>query len=257
MTEHHRCPELPEEAQHALRKLRAEVREVRLRLLLATCCWSGGLATLLMGLLLAFNGHRTGPVLSVLALLLIPCGVALLPRGRRAVLKDVARCRDVRVIGDLLDALSVSAGRDRYEIIHLLTNLLPLVTEADAPVFTRGRLRQLQELLRFSDGHLEVHLQVAVVRALSRVGDADSLHLLQRLAGDNQWGEYKYMVQNAAREGALVLQRRMEAMHRRQDLLRPVVEADTEDLLRVPVAQQDMASDTLLRVPDHGPGKGA
>ncbi|MCS6777054.1 MAG: hypothetical protein NZ557_10980 [Chthonomonadaceae bacterium] len=253
MTERQAQAELPGEIQRALKKLRAEVRGVRLRLLVATCCWSGGLAALLMGVLLALHGNRTGPVLTALAFLLIPCGVAMLPRGRRAALKEVARYRDVRIIGDLLDALSVSAGRDRYEIIHLLTNLLPLVTETDAPVFTRGRLRQLQELLRCSDGHLEVHLQVAVVRALSKIGDTGSLHLLRQLVANSRQGEYEHLVQNAARESVLALQNRIEAAYRRQDLLRPATGADPKDLLRIPVAQQDVASEGLLRVPGRGP----
>ena len=179
---------------------------------------------------------------------LLIAGVLLLPRSHSRAISTLAQWNDVRVIGPLIDALPMSLGRDRYEILRLLTDLLHRVKAEDYPLLTWQQQRKLMDSLYFSENHQEVHFQVAVVRSLARVGDADALRLLQSLASDAPLSDYEHMVRDAARDCLPLLQDRLERLRQSQHLLRPSVsEPLPDELLRPVTSREDADPEILLR----------
>lgn len=194
-----------------------------------------------------------GVFLLMLSLVSLVAGILFLPRPRSRALATLSQWRDVRAIGPLLDALTISVGFDRPQIVALLTDLLPCVQEKDAPLFPRSQRRKLMDALHFADNHIEVYFQVAIVKALARVGEGDALSLLQTLAADTPVTEYETIVRNAARESLPILVDRVERLHQSHQLLRPSITSESSaELLRPAVASEEAAPETLLRPTQNG-----
>jgi hypothetical protein len=245
--------DIPLEVRAALSVLRREGSKARQQLFAAVCAWSSGMVSFLLAISRIQSHANTGLFFLFLSVLLLVVGVLLLPRPRSQALTTLARWRDVRAIVPLLDALTISVGIDRPRILNILTDILPRLEEADANLFTRSQRRKLMDALHFSDNHQEAYFQVAVIKALARIGDEDALRLMRGLAVDAHLSEYERMVRDAARENLPLLLDRVERLRQSHHLLRPSVTEDASaELLRPTTATEESAPETLLRPTQNG-----
>jgi len=237
---------LTQEAQSALALLRREGRRFWARLLLSLCCWC--LAVLLALLSISSRqGSEAGRLLPLSgALSLLILGAAALPRSRSHSLSALTRSPDVRMVGPLLDALSLAVGERRQAIVLLLTALLPQLSARDAPLLNAGQRRRLCAVLTLGEALEETAFVVAILQALEQVGDEGALPSVQRLARRRSRDVRAQPVCAAARKCLPRLLERVEKDRESQALLRAVPVSE-ETLLRPARGSSPSDPDQLLR----------
>ncbi|HLI47920.1 MAG TPA: hypothetical protein VKV18_04420 [Chthonomonas sp.] len=147
------------------------------------------------------------------------------------LLQNVSLHRDVRVVGPLLSLWGISSPRMRGAIEEALIELLPQMKASDAALLNDEQRAQLYAILRDTNRR-RVPLQLAVLEALGRIGDAHAVPVVERLS------ETPLRRQRALREAAQrclpQLRERVLQLQQSSTLLRPSVNRaqEKEVLLR-------------------------
>lgn len=97
------------------------------------------------------------------------------------LLQSISTHRDVRVVGPLLSLWGVSSPRTRGAIEEALIELLPQMKASDAALLNDEQRAQLYAILR-DTSRRRVPLQLAILEALGRIGDAHAVPVVERLS---------------------------------------------------------------------------
>jgi hypothetical protein len=176
--------------------------------------WCAGLAAAVVatGLL---TGHYPTRLLAFTALTaLLICAYGTSREHRNATLA-LSRADDVRAVGELVDTLDFFEDAPRNAAIDGLTRLLPRLEESDSRVLDARQRLALNRVLAWpNDNPRYPKLRVAIVQAYDRIGDAESLRIVRRLANGQGAATGDPILRRAAEECLPVL----EALVERQSL---------------------------------------
>ncbi len=165
------------------------------------------------------------------------------------LLQNISTHRDVRVVGPLLSLWGVSSPRTRGAIEEALIELLPQMRASDAALLNDEQRAQLYAILRDTNRR-RVPLQLAILEALGRIGDAHAVPVVERLS------ETPLRRQRALREAAQrclpQLRERVLQLQQSSTLLRPSANRakEKEVLLRTSDSTLPTPADQLVRPVD-------
>jgi hypothetical protein len=165
------------------------------------------------------------------------------------LLQNISTHRDVRVVGPLLSLWGVSSPRTRGAIEEALIELLPQMRASDAVLLNDEQRAQLYAILRDTNRR-RVPLQLAILEALGRIGDAHAVPVVERLS------ETPLRRQRALREAAQrclpQLRERVLQLQQSSTLLRPSANRakEKEVLLRTSDSTLPTPADQLVRPVD-------
>lgn len=165
------------------------------------------------------------------------------------LLQNISTHRDVRVVGPLLSLWGVSSPRTRGAIEEALIELLPQMRAADAALLNDEQRAQLYAILRDTNRR-RVPLQLAILEALGRIGDAHAVPVVERLS------ETPLRRQRALREAAQrclpQLRERVLQLQQSSTLLRPSANRakEKEVLLRTSDSTLPTPAEQLVRPVD-------
>jgi hypothetical protein len=232
----------------AIAEFRRENRNFRLRSESSITLFIFGvflLATSVVGFLTqAF--HPLPTLLGGLGVILF--GGRFVPAFRRQTLRRLEELRDVRSVGVLVDVLEWTTGMFRMDVARLLTELLPMMTEADAHLLEFNQRRELDRALlhaRFPD---EADLVVAILAAWGEMGDRQSMGAVRSLTRRKGTDSRTQGVRRAAERCLTRMDERFSRAQQGKTLLRPssFEPAANTELLR-PAADSPVAPELLLR----------
>lgn len=150
------------------------------------------------------------------------------------LLQNISTHRDVRVVGPLLSLWGVSSPRTRGAIEEALIELLPQMRASHAALLNDEQRAQLYAILRDTNRR-RVPLQLAILEALGRIGDAHAVPVVERLS------ETPLRRQRALREAA---QRCLPQLRER------VLQLQQSNTLLRPSANRAKEKEVLLRTSD-------
>ncbi len=171
-----------------------------------------------------------------------------LSRDRERVERALEQIDDVSVVGDLLDALPTAFQFGSGCPYRMLTRLLPRLREEHSQMLTRGQKRRLYGLLSMFPGSAS-DFHVAVLRATARIGDAEALPHVWRIASGTPTSPSEERIRATALDCLNVLEERVKRMRQGRALLRPSDEPAADTLLRA-AGQAESAPRHLLRPAD-------
>lgn len=203
-----------------------------------------------------FGDTAADLVLSLLAMLGWGWSVGEISDAARSnALKTVEAATDSRLVGVLIEMTSSGDIELRQSAKKALTNILPQIRASDAPYISDKSMPMLIGLVNKPP---DVHLILAVIKALSQVGDERAIPVVKLLSEYPMTASEFYMTErniNIVREAAKVclptLISRSEQAKLRKTLLRAADASDEESsaLLR-PAAASMEKPERLLRVSD-------
>jgi hypothetical protein len=155
---------------------------------------------------------------------------------------------DAGAIGALIERMDISFGAERRAVIRVLVRLLDHVQAGDGSRITKADRVRLDDALRVPDFQKNAELLSAIIRAYERIGNHQSLDLVQTLAlqtGD--MGRERH-VRDAARSALPGLAARIAKIREGEHLLRASTPTKPpEELLRASVITAEPPPDELLR----------
>jgi hypothetical protein len=169
-------------------------------------------------------------------------------RREEAGFARLAGIDDVSVVGPLINALESS--QNNPAAASVLPRLLPRLTAHDAGLLTSVHREVLHTVLMRRGGEAQEALQHAILDALPRIGDAQSLTTVARLAEGEGAGQDPVFRSRAA-ELLPAMKARVDHLHAQKMLIRPSAapEAAEDQLLR-PAGAGETAAEALLRPSD-------
>ena len=175
-------------------------------------------------------------------------GGRFVPTFRRNTLRRLEELRDVRSVGVLVDVLEWTSGMFRMDIARLLTELLPMLTEADVHLLTETQRQELDRAIshaRFPD---EADLVIAILSAWGVIGDRRNLHVVRQLTRRKGDDSRSQGVRHAAERCATQMESRFSRHQEGKTLLRPSATSAplNAELLR-PVVERPDVPELLLR----------
>jgi hypothetical protein len=171
------------------------------------------------------------------------------------VLKKVEGATDSRLVGVLIEMTSTGDFGLRQSALKALTNILPQIRASDAPYIPDTSMSTLIGLVNKPP---DVHLILAVLKALGQVGDERAIQVVKLLSEYPMTASEFYLternaniVREVAKECLPTLISRSEQAKLRKTLLRAadVSDKETGALLRPAAASQENP-ERLLRVVD-------
>jgi len=179
-------------------------------------------------------------------------GAALLVYRSAAIDPEVLTApMDARAIGALVERLDVSFGSERRAVIRVLIRLLDRVEAADARYISRADRVRLDDALRVPDFFKDAELLSSIIRASERIGDLQSLELIQNLAMQEGDAGRERTVRDAARAALPGLASRVAQQRTGAQLLRASAEIrSSNDLLRASTDSSDSPTSELMRAGD-------
>jgi hypothetical protein len=170
-------------------------------------------------------------------------------RGRRD-LPHLIEQEGERAAEPLIERLDISYGAERAEVVRSLTALLDRLADSPDAVLSSLQPRRLNEMLHAPEFGRDEPLRVAVLRAVERIGDEESLRLVRALAIGNgdTWPEQR--VRDTARAVLPGLTERVTRLRCGAHLLRPSDNRSAPaELLRGSQSATATDPDVLLRAP--------
>lgn len=188
-------------------------------------------------------------------------------KDEKTVLDSISRS-EVNQIGTLCNQLSTGnhtedamgfSGKSflstiQTEIVATLTQLLPKLQASDSHRLNKGQREKLRYQLTKRKAHYDpahIRFQVAILKALERIGVEEDLPTLIEIAYPNK-NVVDLVVQTAAQECLPLLKARIASEKERTQLLRAssFTTLGTDELLRPARGCEDAEPDTLLRPSD-------
>ena len=155
---------------------------------------------------------------------------------------------DVAVAGRLAQALWQGDLYLATEAEEALIGLLPRFKASDAGCLSDAQRACLHRTLRAPKRRREADLIVAVIGALTEIGDAKALPHVERLAEESARTEAQRLVQRAAMEALPALRDRIELARAARTLVRPAQAGPGADTLVRPAAPSaDTPVELLVR----------
>lgn len=231
-------------------KFRQETRRRRLRI-------SGAALLLVISLFAGIIGvvcKSTGVPGGLAWLLLSVVGVVLAALCISNVGESEARLgqelSDASAAGALIERRAVSFGSDRRRVEGLLIEQLQHIPSSDASKLSRAERARLDEVLRLPDFEQDTALLIAILFAYERVGDAESLPIVEALAARPGETPAERRVRDAARFCREGLRQRVERLRSSDALLRPAdASCGADILLRAASETGQTPASELLRAP--------
>jgi hypothetical protein len=121
---------------------------------------------------------------------------ARLIAGARALTET----EDLRLVGAFAESLHRVGGDLDPRLARILTGLLPRLRASDAPLLSRAQRECLRRVVSPSYAHVNAELCVAAMRALTAVGDVDSLEAVAGVASSAAASDRERAVRAVARE---------------------------------------------------------
>ncbi|MCX6360559.1 MAG: hypothetical protein NT029_12155 [Armatimonadetes bacterium] len=184
--------------------------------------------------------------------LALACGLGVvyaIRRGRSASrMRFLGEVTDVTVAGRLAEALWEGDLYMRTEAEEALIGLLPRFKASDAGCLSDAQRACLHRTLKAPKRRREADLIVAVIGALTEIGDARALPHVERLAEETARTEAQRLVQRAAMEALPALHERIEVARAARTLVRPAQGGPGADTLVRPAAPSaDTPVELLVR----------
>lgn len=180
-------------------------------------------------------------------------------KKRRKIVEDIVRMDDIRSIGPLIDALKLVDLKISFAVIEILIRLFPRLLPSDTHLISAKQRAYLCQILSLppniitndaqipgQTSHNDTTLfRIAILQALSQVGDKNCLQVVRKLALGPARSESQKRIQVAAQNCLPLLLSRVEQQQSSQTLLRAAdpINCGTETLLRP-------ASNTSLTAPE-------
>jgi hypothetical protein len=177
----------------------------------------------------------------------------------RAIASD-----DLRSIGALIDTLDSGSYRVQRQCKEALIRLLPRLSEEHEHLLDEYRQARLMyfvmppaspiystRLAQISrNSASSVALRIAIVQALSRIGNHESLTMFDELLERRPSCSADKRVQQAVVDSRPMLAARVVSEPARSSLLRPAANLDEETLLRIPRVARTRSREELLHILD-------
>jgi hypothetical protein len=169
-------------------------------------------------------------------------------RWKKATSK-IAQFEDVRVVGALAEAINIPNKKMRAQVEAALTRLLPRLRHEDAHLLNAAQRGCLYRRLKIENAEAKPDFLVALLDVLERVGDAEALERVEKLAACAVTTANGERVQAAAQKCLPLLRLRVQTQEVSSTLLRA---AGTDgmgsgSLLRPAHEESDSAPEQLLR----------
>jgi hypothetical protein len=188
----------------------------------------------------ATQGHAAFWAAVIAGTVLAGLGVAGLRALRRRPSGSViGRIADITTVGKFAEALWNEDRYVRTEAEEALIAMLPRLKAGDGGLLDDRQRAALHRALRPPKRSREADLAVAIIGALTEIGDARAVPHVARLAEERARGGYQEAVRAYAAERLPVLRERVEAQRLASTLVRP--------------ATAPSNGDTLLRPAEAGP----
>ena len=236
--------------QKAIARLRRESRWYMLRVFASVSCII--LAFVLLILAVAAASHPgQNTVLLLCCLLCVAIGAMLIPHSDSKSLAALADAPDITMIGPLLESLEAAPEARARKIHALLTLLLPRIRSSDAVLLNQRQRRLLYRTLLYNtlqlgdaDNEQEVEYLLAVLQAITYVGDQEAVVCLRQVVQRNE----QTHVCQAASECLIAIETRMAQQHIHDSLLRASSPSENSaELLRGTQPDVETSPETLLR----------
>jgi len=188
--------------------------------------------------------------------------VSRVTKRRGEAVLDMALHQSIESIGVLVDSLGDGDGRYERQCREALIRLLPRLRGADAHLLDEYRQAKLRYFVRppaspiystyltrlTRNAAQNVALRIAIIEALSRVGDGEALTMFDELLDCRAYTLNERRIQQVVRDARPALQSRVAAEPSRRSLLRPSSAIEPAALLRLPQNGREMQTDLLLHV---------
>ena len=256
---------------------RWRLRSLRLRTQLGLSVGASAAMACMLAVVVSRQSGSSVPVLA-LPLLAIFLGLPTLPflaawRSRREMNSEIellAGQEDVHAIGALVDSLTVEDGRCRRLVIDALARLLPRLRPHDAELLNEAQRKALRQALALNlefglykdwntltkpvnpekpANRRALDFRVAIVQAFARIGGAEELAIVQRLARPGADTPARRILCDVAQEALPLLLARKEQQAGSAILLRPAsaAAAASDELVRAAANICEVTPDQLLR----------
>lgn len=175
---------------------------------------------------------------------------------------ETAQHENLESVGVLVDTVSDGESHCERQCREALVRLLPLLNGENAHLLDEYRQAKLRYIVwppaspiystylaRLSRNRAQsIVLRIAIIEALSRVGDSEALTMFDEMLGCRACTVNERRIQQVVRESRHALLSRVATEPARQSLLRPAKSADTGSLVRIPSIELGMPPEELLHV---------
>lgn len=233
----------------AISRFRDETRSRRRRIFGSLALLALSLVAGIVGLIYKSMGMHGGLAWLLLSVSGVLCAALIVSKAGHGEVKITAEIGDVRPLGALLERLDLSFGAERRVVASLLIALLQRIRESDADCFGRAQRVRLNEALGLPEFARDADLLIAILAAYERVGDEDSLLLIEALAALPGEPGAERRVRDAARFYRKGLRERVERLRTGAELLRASSASESgEMLLRAANESSQTPESELLRI---------
>lgn len=184
------------------------------------------------------------------------------PKSRQDVYA-LARRKDIRAVGALVDALSLEDGHAHRIAMDALIEILQQLKASDSELLTAGQhaklcrilslpiesplYKNLEDLFRPPTDR-NVRFRIAILKAYEQIGDDRALPIVEQLANGETKTQAEWRIKQVARECLPYLQQRLAQQTASETLLRASQRSSVgADVLVRPAAPLNAAPDQLLR----------
>ncbi len=210
-----------------------------------------------------FMSRRRGPMAFVsswyfacliVAVPVISFGLMRTAKRRNMAAIETARHEKLESIGVIVDSLGDGDTSCEREFRDVLIRLLPLLTDDKAYLLDEYRQAKLRYIVRppaspiystyltrlSRNSAQSIALRIAIIGALSRVGDSESLTMFDEILDCRACTANERRIQQIVRDSRPHLVERVAAEPTRLSLLRPATDSDSGQLLRVPASERQL-----------------
>ena len=198
------------------------------------------LGSFFLGMVNALLGSGVGAGLFGGVAAPIIVGMLLWLQHRNNAVRILAQFDDIRAVGPLAGALKFAEGKARPAVVASLIRLLPKLEFGDSSLLNPNQRQYLYKALAGTD----TQLNLAILKALSQVGDSSAVPHVQQLLSSAHKD-----LQEAAGACLLAIEKRAEQENTRQTLLRAsdAIETKPGILLRAAAETSTTDPQELLR----------
>jgi|GEM_PF-3397030 len=139
---------------------------------------------------------------------------------------------EIGAVGQLAEALWDAEPYVRTEAEEALISLLPRLKASDAHLLNPGQRACLHRAVRAPRRKRQADLVVAIIGALTEIGDEKALPHVERLAEEPVKGALQEQVRSYAASQLPIMRQSIENVRAARTLVRPADDVGTETLLR-------------------------
>ena len=239
----------------ALTLLRHENRAYTQRAYGCGVCWILSVFLFLTWIARSVFDSATSIFVLITSLLCLILGAVLIPSSNSPALKLLEELQDIRAVPGLVSAIENSFGAKAQALRSLLTQLLPQLTSADAGLLNRSHLAVLRRELELEQYNTTLEYSLAIVSALSHIGNQETAQRLQELIKRGAITERQQFIRQAAEQSLPILEARLAREQVSGTLLRASeASPNTTELLHPAISPPDTDGETLLQ-PAHRPAE--